>query len=123
MGCYDVTSPEAWNTIFASIAPTTQKSYRLIFNKFLKYMKTRDVNINRVSLAVIFDFLQPLVAARKAESTLCSYVASLKFFFTLFERRDLVESKLFEFFPRVHVVWRQFHNNPIGCGTRETRLK
>jgi site-specific recombinase XerD len=98
MGRWGVTNPDAWNTILASIAPSTQKSYRLIFLKFLKFMKTRNVTINSVSLAVIFDFLQPLVAARKAESTLRSYVASLKFYFMLFERKDLVESKLFEFF-------------------------
>jgi integrase len=49
-------------------------------------------------LALIFDFLQPLIAAKRAASTLRSYVSALKFYFSLFERRDLVESKLFEFF-------------------------
>jgi site-specific recombinase XerD len=98
MGRWGVTSPEAWDTIFASIAPGTQKSYRLIFLKFLRFMKDRNENINTVSLASIFDFLQPLVAARKAESTLRSYTSALKFYFTLFERNDLVQSKLFDFF-------------------------
>jgi site-specific recombinase XerD len=98
MGRWGVNSPDAWSTIFASLSQRTQKSYRLIFLKFLRFMKDRGVSVQTVSLSDVFQFLQPLIDSRKAASTLRSYVASLKFYLTLFERLDLVQSRLLDFF-------------------------
>jgi hypothetical protein len=98
MGHWGVTSPDAWSTIFASLSKGTQNSYRLIFSKFLRFMKDQEITIANVALKHVFQFLQPLIETRKAASTLRSYVASLKFYFTLFERMDLVQSRLLDFF-------------------------
>jgi site-specific recombinase XerD len=98
MGRWGVTNPAAWSTIFASLSKGTQKSYRLIFSKFLRFMRDHEVDIKTVSLSLVFEFLQPLIDAQNAASTIRSYVASLKFYFTLFERLDLVQSRLLDFF-------------------------
>jgi integrase len=46
----------------------------------------------------VFSFLQPLVNDKKAASTLRSYVAALKFYFLVFERADLANSRLLDLF-------------------------
>jgi site-specific recombinase XerD len=98
MDRWGLTSPAAWDTIFAALAPSTQSSYRGIFLQFLKFMNREKVDINSVSLEHVFQFLEPLIIARKAESTLRSYVAALKFYLALFQRADLVDSHLFKLF-------------------------
>ncbi len=98
MDRWGVKSPDAWRTIFSSLAPGTQKSYRLIFTKFLQFMKTCNVDVNTVLLEHVFQFLDPLIVSKKAESTLRSYIASLKFYLRLFQRDDLVTNPLFDLF-------------------------
>jgi site-specific recombinase XerD len=61
-------------------------------------MQTQQVDINTVQLEHVFEFLQPLIETKKAESTLRSYVASLKFYLGLFQRKDIVDSYLFSLF-------------------------
>jgi site-specific recombinase XerD len=98
MDRWQVTSPNAWSTIFAALAPGTLKSYKLIFVKFLQFMKEKDVNVNTVTIAQVFEFLEPLILAKRAASTLRSYVAALKFYLKLFQRLDLVQCPLFDLF-------------------------
>jgi hypothetical protein len=61
-------------------------------------MKARNVNVNTVPLDLVFEFLNPLVAEKKAGSTIRTYVGSLKYHFHLFQREDLVNSSLFNMF-------------------------
>jgi site-specific recombinase XerD len=61
-------------------------------------MKTEAVNIQTVQLKHVFGFLKPLIVEKKAASTIRSYVASLKFYFLMFERVDLANSRLLNFF-------------------------
>jgi site-specific recombinase XerD len=93
-----VTSPATWDTIFAALAPSTQQSYRSIFSKFLVFMRSKNVNVNTVSLELLFEFLNPLVASHKAGSTIRAYVAALKYYLRLFQRSDLVDSPLLTLF-------------------------
>jgi site-specific recombinase XerD len=98
MDRWGISSPNAWSTIFAALAPSTQQSYKLIFSKFLVFLKDKNVTVNTVSLANVFDFLEPLIVEKRAASTLRSYVASLKFYLKLFQRNDIVQSPLFDLF-------------------------
>jgi site-specific recombinase XerD len=100
MDRWNVKSPAAWRTIFAALAPGTQRSYRQIFTKFLVFMKSNKVDVNTVSLELVFQFLDPLLQSKKAESTLRSYFAALKFYLQLFQRDDLVSAPLFDLFAR-----------------------
>ncbi len=59
-------------------------------------MHDEAVTIETVQLKHVFRFLKPLVDEKKAESTIRSHVAALKFYFLLFERHDL--ESLFKFF-------------------------
>jgi hypothetical protein len=61
-------------------------------------MQQRQTNVNTITLAIVFDFLQPSVASQKAESTIHSHVAVLKFYFQLFERSDLAQLKMLDLF-------------------------
>jgi site-specific recombinase XerD len=76
-------------------------------------MQGRKVTVNTVTLALVFQFLQPLVETHKAASTIRSYVSALKFYFSLFERSDLAQSKLLDFFSegaqRLAPIPRQNH--------------
>ncbi len=102
LGClmdrWRLNSQSAWETIFAALAPSTLKSYKLIFLKFLRFMKNVQADVNTVTLEQVFQFLEPLVVEKKAASTIRAYVASLKFYLALFERKDIVESHLLSLF-------------------------
>jgi site-specific recombinase XerD len=98
MDRWNLNSPEVWDTIFASLAPSTLNSYRLIFLKFLRFMRQENVDVNSVSLEHVFSFLQPLIVQKKADSTLRSYFAALKFYLGLFQRTDITDSVLFGLF-------------------------
>jgi site-specific recombinase XerD len=98
LGRWGLDDPAFWDTIFAAHSGSTRSSYQAIFSKFLKVMHDSSVTIQSVQLKHVFTFLQPLIAEKKAASTLRSYVAALKFYFLVFEREDLANSRLLDFF-------------------------
>lgn len=98
MDRWGLTDPDSWKIIFASQAESTRKQYRSNFLKFLQFILPLGVTVETAQLQHVFGFLKPYVQEKSAASTLRSYVAALKFYFTLFERTELVESKLFSFF-------------------------
>lgn len=94
LGRWDLDDPRTWHTIFAAHLDSTHRSYESIFRKFLVCMCDSSVTIEMVQLKHVFRFLRPLVDEKKADSTIRSYVAALKFYFLLFERTDLESSQL-----------------------------
>ena len=74
MDRWSIADADVWQTIFASLAPKTQKSYRINFRKFLIFMRDESVNIDEVTLTHVFRFLKPMVDQKMAASTLRSYV-------------------------------------------------
>jgi hypothetical protein len=98
MGRWGLDDPAFWDTIFAAHSASTRRSYQTIFEKFLRFMHAESVTITTVQLKHVFKFLQPLGLERKAESTIRSYVAALKFYCLLFERPDLENLRLLAFF-------------------------
>jgi site-specific recombinase XerD len=90
MGRWKVFDPAVWNTVHASIGPTTLKRYRSIFALFRTYLSDVGRTIQTVEVEDVLAFIQDYVDDRKAESTIRSVYAALLFHFRLEGRHEFL---------------------------------
>jgi hypothetical protein len=101
MARWKVFDPIIWDTVHASIAPSTLKRYRGIFSLFENYLKDVGRSIQTVDTEDVLSFIQDYVDDRKAESTIRSVYSAILFHFRLSGRQDfLLQNPIIQMFVR-----------------------
>jgi site-specific recombinase XerD len=90
MDRWKVYDPAIWNTVQASIAPTTLKRYTGIFSLFETYLSDVVRTVQTAETKDVLSFIQDYVDNRKAESTIRSVYASILFHFRLMGRHEFL---------------------------------
>jgi hypothetical protein len=90
MGRWKVFDPAVWNTVQASIAPSTLNRYRGIFRLFMSYLSDVGRSIQTAETEDVLSFIQDYVDDGKAESTIRSVYSAILFYFRLNGRQDFL---------------------------------
>jgi site-specific recombinase XerD len=83
MDRWKIFDPAIWNTVHASIAPSTEKRYRGIFTLFQNYLSDVGRSLQNMEREDVLSFFQDYVDDRKAASTIRSVYSALLFHFRL----------------------------------------
>jgi site-specific recombinase XerD len=92
MGRWKVFDPAVWDTVHASVAPSTLKRYQSIFSLFRNYLTDVGRTIQTAETEDVLAFIQDYVNDRKAESTIRSVYAAILFHFRLEGRHEFLIS-------------------------------
>ncbi len=96
---WKVFDPAIWNTVHASLAPSTLKRYQGIFDLFQQYLSDVGRTVQSVETEDVLTFIQDYVDDRKASSTIRSVYSSLLFHFRLYGREDfLLQNPIIQMF-------------------------
>jgi site-specific recombinase XerD len=98
MARWGICNLEVWNTVLASIAPSTRRSYEKIFFDFVTFFDEKELTFSSVGIDTVLSFLQKFVGL--SESRVRMAVAALKFFLKVYNRLDLVDHQLIAMFSK-----------------------
>jgi site-specific recombinase XerD len=100
MGRWGITDLPTWQTIEASLAPSTRKSYTTTFQNFLRFLNKVGRDMRTVRLVDVLSFLQEYVDKKRAQSTIRAAHAALLHFFCIFQREEIINNPLVTFHVR-----------------------
>ncbi len=92
-GIFDL---NVWNTILASLAPSTRQTYENIFFQFTRLLDSKRLDFSSIDVNIVLNFLQSFVG--KSKSRVRAAVAALKFFLKIYKREDLAVHPLISLF-------------------------
>ena len=87
-----------WHTLMSSLSALSQKSYKGVFNQFLKFLSQNGKDFNSLTIADVLSFSQRAVRDKLSASRCRTIVAAIKFFLRVYNRLDLADSPLFNLF-------------------------
>jgi site-specific recombinase XerD len=90
MDRWKVFDPAIWNTVHASLAPSTLRRYQGIFQLFQEYLSDVGRSVQNVEVEDVLTFIQDYVDDRKASSTIRSVYSALLFHFRLYGRETFL---------------------------------
>ncbi len=117
MDRWKIFDPAIWNTVQASLAPSTFKRYKGIFSLFEKYLSDVGRTVETVETEDVLSFIQDYVDDHKAASTIRSVYSSLLFQFRLRGRESfLTQNPIIQMFvegaqklapppKKINVIW------------------
>ncbi len=92
-GIFDL---NVWNTILASLAPSTRQTYENIFFQFTLFIDSKRLDFSLIDVHIVLEFLQSFVG--KLQSQVRAAVAALKFFLKIYKPEDLAVHPLITMF-------------------------